>query len=389
MAERYETLYTQPDSYLVGRIFLMVDRVHSDLPPAQPSFDEKPTNNLVPAGRATIQPSNQPRIRRLEYNRMKLNSRKAHGWVTEAAPEPEVVLHLDDPFSKGDMNAAPNGKWMAISFPTGITTVWNLENMSTTQIGFPHSKGYRRLSWSLDSRHLACFGAFGLEIWSTESQPGKIYISERVVTVAWFSNGEDLIIFSSKRVSIVNINSGLRQLGSDLASNDDDRPSIEMATIPVDRVGGRSQLAFHTAKGRPNTRSASVYDTDTQKTLARTQDESISSLAASKNGEFLLASYSRDYLKLWRLTIPNSDKGVWDIQVTLKFSFSSYLWEDAGLPQFGGENDEWILMLPIKETSLSGTQSPPNPAKFSRLCQIPANGPRQTITGRGRKVCPM
>ncbi|KAG8925949.1 hypothetical protein FRC01_009507 [Tulasnella sp. 417] len=102
-----------------------VDRANSDLPPAQPSYDEKQTNTSVLAGRITIQLSNQPR--RLEYNKMKLNSRKAHGWVTEVAPEPEVVLHLDDPFSKGDMNAAPNGKWMAISFPSGITTVWNLE----------------------------------------------------------------------------------------------------------------------------------------------------------------------------------------------------------------------------------------------------------------------
>ncbi|KAG8899643.1 hypothetical protein FRC00_001158 [Tulasnella sp. 408] len=194
----------RPHSLSILERFNYVDRGDSALPPAQPQRDEKRNSDSALAQPATVQPSGRSRNRivKRDYSKILLKSRRAYGWVTEAAPELEV-LQLNEPLSKGELSAAPNGKWMAISFSDGTSNVWNLENMSTMQIGFPHSRGYRRFRWSQDGRQLAYFGADGLEIWSTE-----------------------------------NTKSGQSQMGSDLTSRDD-RPGIYMVTIPVDRVGGQ------------------------------------------------------------------------------------------------------------------------------------------------------
>ncbi|KAG9042755.1 hypothetical protein FS837_010415 [Tulasnella sp. UAMH 9824] len=131
-------------------------------------------------------------------------------WLMEGPPDPEVVVRLGAPDGKCYMRAAPNGKWLATAFHdphNGRAHLWNMEGvptLTTDFLEFPAWQHDQQFEWSPNSRYLACYGKRGLYIWSTESRSEKMFCSgQDFESAAWFSNGQDLVLWSSQRVSIL------------------------------------------------------------------------------------------------------------------------------------------------------------------------------------------
>lgn len=130
---------------------------------------EEKVNLLVKDDGAPTQPSRQltDQTKGAGSHQVKVKLRRAIGWVTEDASGPEVVLRLSQPDGNCYMSVAPSGKWLATSFYDGGSTLWNLENGATPQLGFPSFERGMDFQWAPDSRYLACFGG-SLYIWSTD-----------------------------------------------------------------------------------------------------------------------------------------------------------------------------------------------------------------------------
>ncbi|KIO30434.1 hypothetical protein M407DRAFT_5637 [Tulasnella calospora MUT 4182] len=353
-----------------------VELGNSDPPPSpdQPPHDEEKADIWATSQPTTAKLSilSKHELEERGYYRMQLISR-AEGWVSEDAPEPEVVLRChEDGFH---LSVAPNGKWLAVNFQA-TSQLWNLEHLSSPPLDLPARGLWARYEWSPDSQHLACFDGNDLYTWSTESQSNKGHFNGRPVwSAAWFSNGEALAVESVGQISIMSTKSGQFQMGSDwMLATSRAHQASPMATIPVDCVGGRrivvmtgcQQISddvngvrdrFWVPGWASNKREATI------KALARApHDDGVQNVTISRNGEFVLLSHHNASPALWRLKVTDGD-GIWNIQITLTYSFSM---PPNFLPSthvywvsFGGDNDEWVISATTQgHIIIWDTQSP-------------------------------
>ncbi|KAG8898981.1 hypothetical protein FRC00_002071, partial [Tulasnella sp. 408] len=272
----------------------------------------------------------------------------------EGPPDPEVVLRLGAQDGDCFMRVSPNGKWLATSFHVsydGRAYLWNLEDITTQALtidlpAFVTWQEDKQFEWSPDSRYLACFGRQGVDIWSAQSQSVKTFRSGRdFESAAWFSSGEDLALWGKQQISILDVESGALQVWASPGVTASPR-TMKMATVPMNRVEGRKivimangrQIEHSTNRGysrfldplikstkHQSTAAAGltmiVYDLDARKCLALApQDHYAWDIKVDINGKFALTSHGVDPLTLWRLEIPDSEEGRWDIQKASRYS---------------------------------------------------------------------
>lgn len=131
----------------------------------------------------------------------------------------ETVLSINDTHTVHELSFSPNGQWLATIWTDGQARLWNMKNTSLPPISVPNWAG--KFRWSPDSRYLVTPVFSGIQIWSaevstpfrnvecltdvgTKSQSSELFsVDIGFGSVAWLSNGEDLVICGWKRISVV------------------------------------------------------------------------------------------------------------------------------------------------------------------------------------------
>ncbi|KAG8921485.1 hypothetical protein FRC01_000228 [Tulasnella sp. 417] len=264
-------------------------------------------------------------------------SHEANDGAQRGAAELETVLSISGANTVVALSFSPNGKWLATDWSDRQSRLWNLEDLSAPPITFPRGRGL--LYWSPDSRYLVLPPSSRyseeIRIWPAETKLSACYPAEGVVSVAWFSNGEDLAMWGGERMCGMSFKEGQLQMNSRWKTIYPLLALGEMATIPMSRVGGRKiALIFGFARSPygilewllggvssllfKDTRII-VYDIDARKVLSRVgANFSPQKVTISRDGEFaLLGDGMRP--ELWRLQISDNGQASPNIQFIRRY----------------------------------------------------------------------
>ncbi|KAG8926307.1 hypothetical protein FRC01_009030 [Tulasnella sp. 417] len=285
-------------------------------------------------------------------------SHEANDGAQRGAAELEAVLSISGAHTLEALSFAPNGKWLATEWSDLQARLWNLEDLSASPVTFPSGRG--KFHWSPDSRYLVLpLFSEEIRIWSAESfKSGQLQITSKAKTI--------YPLFFVR----------------------------DMATIPMDRVGGRRITvivgfarsphgAMEWLRGGVSSilfkeTTMIVYDTDARKVLSRARTDRliIDNITISTDGEFALLT-AGGQPELWRLQIPDSGQAPQNMQFIRRYSF--YLGQDPipyarGPAYFGRGNDnEWVISITEKGDVFIWDAQSPDPLHVIELAD-PSSG---------------